>query len=210
MLVGNDVIDLGDPESRREELHPRFDERVFTARERAVLSASDSPHLLRWTLWAAKESAYKVAKKLDPTVRFLWRDFVVRQVGPGRALVRHETGAFDVLLDGADQWVHAVAMLSTENPSALTRPPVWGVQPLYAPHADPSRTVRMWASRALAKQTGLPLGHLRIGSDRGIPVALWRNRRLPVDLSLSHHGRFVAWAWADCSIPEGQRGFVAA
>ena len=85
MLVGNDVVDLHDSESRPGALHPRFDVRVFTPDEREALSAAAYP--LRWTLWAAKESAYKVAKKLDPTVRFLPRDFVVGQIAEGRALV---------------------------------------------------------------------------------------------------------------------------
>jgi phosphopantetheinyl transferase (holo-ACP synthase) len=210
LLVGNDVIDLGDPESRSEELHPRFDKRVYTDAERATLRASASPHALRWTLWAAKESAYKVAKKLDPTVRFLWRDFVVRQIGAGRAVVKHEAGAFDVLLDRADQWVHVVATLSNEHALSPARPAVWGIRALDTPDADPSSTVRKWARRALATQAGLPIGDLHIGSDRGIPVALWGDRRLPFDLSLSHHGRFVAWACGDCRIPNDQRGFVAA
>ncbi|MFB3117247.1 MAG: 4'-phosphopantetheinyl transferase superfamily protein, partial [Myxococcota bacterium] len=74
MLVGNDVVDLHDPETLQEALHPRFDARVFTSVELEALSvsapASASRHELRWTLWAAKESAYKLAKKLDPSVRF--------------------------------------------------------------------------------------------------------------------------------------------
>ena len=65
MLVGNDVVDLHDPQSQPEALHPRFDARVFSLGEREALGASSSPHSLRWSLWAAKESAYKLAKKLD-------------------------------------------------------------------------------------------------------------------------------------------------
>ena len=208
MLVGNDVVDLDYAESQHEALHPRFDERVFTIEEREALCASASVKSLRWTLWAAKESAYKVAKKLDPTVRFRWRKFVVCEIRPGHAVVSHETGAFDVLFDRADQWVHAVATLSSndtgscENTSLPAPPAVWGIHSLEAPDADPSRTVRRWARRALGERTGLPPGEVRIGSRCGIPVALWRNGRLPVDLSLSHHGRFVAWAWGDCAIPK--------
>ncbi len=66
MSIGNDVVDLSDPETRQQGLHPRFDERVFDPRERALLGDSDSPHVLRWAFWAAKESAYKALKRLDP------------------------------------------------------------------------------------------------------------------------------------------------
>ena len=210
MLVGNDVVDLHDPESRPEAIHNRFDARVFTSDEREALSTSASAHELRWTLWAAKESAYKVAKKLDPAVRFLPRDFVVRRIAEGRAVVMHKTGPFDVRLHRTDEWVSAVAILTAANAPWTHRPISTGIECLEVPGADPSRTVRELACAALALRMNLPTGQVLIAADRGVPVALWRNRRLPVDLSLSHHGRFVAWAWGECAIPDDQLGFVAA
>ena len=212
MLVGNDVVDLHDPESRPGALHPRFDIRVFTPDELEALSASASAHPLRWTLWAAKESAYKVAKKLDPTVRFLPRDFVVGQIAEGRALVMHATGPFDVRLYRTDRWVSAVATLTVAHPSRTRGPFSAGrvgaglintaVERLATYGADPGRTVREFARAALASRMNLPPWQVRIAADRGIPVAFWRGRRLPVDLSLSHHGRFVAWAASEALATE--------
>ncbi len=218
MLIGNDVVDLHDPESRPGAIHNRFDARVFTFDEREALSDSASAHELRWTLWAAKESAYKVAKKLDPAVRFLPRDFVVRRITEGRALVMHETGPFDVRLRRTDEWVGAVATPMAANAAwtkAANAPSTHrlitaGIERLEVPGADPSRTVRELTCAALALGMNLPPGQVQIAADRGIPVAFWRNRRLSVDLSLSHHGRFVAWACLECAIPDDQRGFVAA
>ena len=209
MPVGNDVVDLHDPESQPEALHPRFDARVFSAGEQEALSVSGSPHSLRWSLWAAKESAYKVAKRLDAAVRFLPRDFLVRRVTEGRALVMHDTGFFDVRLYRTDEWVHAVATLTANGAASTGRLGGTGIERMETSGADPSRTVRASACAALNSRMQLPPGQVQIAADRGIPVALWRNRRLPVDLSLSHHGRFAAWAWVDRAIRDNQR-FVAA
>ena len=193
MLVGNDIVDLHDPDSQPEALHPRFDTRVFTPDEREALSASASRHSLRWTFWAAKESAYKVAKKLDPTVRFLPRDFEVRRT-EGASVVVHETGSFDLRVERTDEWVRAVATIAAVPASSPHGGVCTGVERLEGSGTDPSRAVRESACAALGSRMNLPPGQIRIEADRGIPVAVWLDRRLPVDLSLSHHGRFVAWA----------------
>ncbi len=218
MLVGNDVVDLLDPENRPGALHPRFDARVFTSDERDTLNVfsagSASQHELRWTLWAAKESAYKVAKKIDPAVRFLPRDFEVRRIADDRAIVLHDSGFFDVQLERTDEWIHAVAIMSIArdpSPPPATQRLIRGeVQCLELTGADTSRIVRKLACGALGSWMNLPPGQVQVAAYRGIPIALWRNRRLPVDLSLSHHGRLVAWVWGECAVPEDQQGFIAA
>ena len=210
MLVGNVVVDMRATESQPEALHPRFDARVFSAGEREALGASGSPHSLRWSLWAAKESSYKVAKKLDSAVRFLPRDFLVRRIAKEWALVIHETGSFDVRLERTDEWVHAVATLTAARAVSTAHPISGGIERLETPGADASRSVRELACAALASRMDLPPGQVRIAAERGIPVAIWRNRRLLVDLSLSHHGRFVAWTCGEHAMPDDQRDCVAA
>lgn len=233
VLVGNDIVDLHDPESHPGALHDRFDVRAFTDDERAGLSDSASPHRLRWTLWAAKESAFKVAKKIDPEVVFHPRDFRVREIergpagkgqtGEGSAVVLHEIGSFAVWLDRTDEWVHAVATLSFADVLSAPRPASgaipwpavagswpgaaggwWpcgaGVERLEPEDADPGRRVRELACEDVGSRLQLPSGHVHIEADGRIPVAFSGGRRLPVDLSLSHHGRFVAWAWGEHAV----------
>ena len=43
-MIGNDVVDLADPEAREAALHPRFDARVFAAGERALLRRAADAH----------------------------------------------------------------------------------------------------------------------------------------------------------------------
>jgi phosphopantetheinyl transferase (holo-ACP synthase) len=193
--VGNDLVDLRHPLCRPEELHPRFDSRVFTASELALLATSPQVHRTRWLLWAAKESAFKASRKLDPQVRFLPRDFAVHlsHLGGERAEVSHRSGRFKVWLDQTDHWVHAVASQTAAKP---------GFRVDGDPSADPGRKeervserVRRLARTALGAVLNIAPSEVEIVSMDRIPEAHQRREPLPIDLSLSHDGRFVSCAW---------------
>jgi hypothetical protein len=197
MSVGNDVVDLGDPETRLAGLHPRFDERVFCAAERKALEASRLRHRLHWALWAAKESAYKARKRLEPEAVFSPREFEVELsplpttggggVAVGRAFYRGDVFELEVRLDGAS--VHALATSADEAGARV----LWKVERALC---DPGVAARRLAATAIGAALGLDPAGLRIV--RRPPVAIDRGRRIEVDVSLSHHGRFVAFA---CTLP---------
>ena len=69
-MLGNDVVDLRDADSRPESFRPRFDIRVFTPEERRAISRDREPMARRWAHWAAKEAAFKLAKQIDPSFVF--------------------------------------------------------------------------------------------------------------------------------------------
>lgn len=207
MLVGNDVVDLRDPENQPGAIHPRFDERVFTPVERARLTDEATAHRTRWLMWAAKESAFKVARKLDPGVRFLPRRFRVELEGDALAVVRHAVGRFHVSFTGTDDWVHAVATHSAgpgveaslprrlgPGPSLMVERVRCGPAGPAAAHA--SARVRAMARSAIGRMLSIVPHEIEIAAAAHAPVALWRQSPLPVDLSLSHHGRFLACAWS--------------
>jgi phosphopantetheinyl transferase len=198
-------VDLRDPENQPDAIHARFDERVFDPAERACIREADSPHRVRWALWAAKESAYKVARRMDGRIHFHPQAFSVRI--PGRkpaaidsypAEVSHATCRFEVDIRSTDDWVHAVA-----SPRAGTREEVgWKVDdlPLTACPAagryEASERVRRLARSAIASALSLVPSDLVVAAAaKRAPEVWWRGRKLAVDLSMSHHGRFIACAW---------------
>lgn len=185
-MVGNDVVDLAVDASR--ELHPRFDTRVFAPSERDALRHSGSAGRLRWMLWAAKEAAYKVAKKRDLRTVFSPSRFVVT-LGPSlRGEVCHGDLRIPVVLEASGEAVHAVAFGPGEAGERL----VFAVEPREG--EDPSRAARSAAVRALARCLGRPARDLRVCLRGRIPFLELRGEPEPLDLSLSHHGRFVAFA----------------
>jgi hypothetical protein len=191
--LGNDVVDLGDPEARLDGRHPRFDERVFTPRERAALAASPQRHRLHWALWAAKESAYKAQKRRAPETVFSPGEYEVELsplpaageagVASGHVRRRGEALTLEVHVDGAT--VHAVARDHREANARILR----RVAPAVG---DPGLSVRRLAAAAIGSALGLDPGELRIAGRP--PALLHHGRALEATLSLSHHGRFVAFA----------------
>ena len=265
MPVGNDIVDLRDPETRPGALHPRFDARVFTPAERERIGPDEQGHRMRWLMWAAKESAYKAAKKLDPRTVFSPSRFEVELSAPSpkfggirppihplrlrcapcgvlpgtpqsRALpagrldglgassnfgdgaprseregiVRFGDSIFSLLAELSDELVHVVAAPASEamqtasgpaDRSAFETGKRFWLQFETARLSSRARDalvagleVRQMAARALGSLLEIPRQRIELIRRGRVPRALFEGVRLPIDLSLSHHGRFGAYA----------------
>ena len=198
-MIGNDVVDLRDPESASETLHPRFDTRVFDARERDALAASADAERLRWKLWAAKEAAYKLARKRVPTTVFSPSRFHVELDASGRSgVVEHGGDRYRVELDENDEALHAVALPVDADAKGGEVLSGWrrlerGELESGDPEA-PSRAVRELLCERLAPRLGVDARDLEVRRRGRVPHLWLRGRPAPVDLSLSHHGGWLAFA----------------
>jgi phosphopantetheinyl transferase (holo-ACP synthase) len=193
-MLGDDVVDLFDSEALPGALHPRFDGRVFAAAERVALCTSGAPDRLRWILWAAKEAAYKAARRLDPRLVFSPSRFVVTLDADLSGHVEHASRRFALWVDADGKRVHAVAA-ATGVPLAAVRA---GVVPLTgAPQeGGASAAARGLALRAAAALLGEPPEALAVLREHRMPQLVRRGRPAGLVLSLSHHGRFAAFALA--------------
>lgn len=170
MTVGNDIVDLGDPAISR--THPRFALRVCTAEEQRAIAESADPKRRLWAVFAGKEAAYKAAVKLGLEPGFAHRRFVV-----SASLDRVDFGAHTFALrviDGED-WVHAIvgeATLAGVARGESAREPL--LRALAMTHLAIEREPRAgsWDGFGPPRVAGAP----------------------DVDVSLSHDGRFAAFA----------------
>jgi phosphopantetheinyl transferase (holo-ACP synthase) len=196
-MVGNDVVDLGDSEARAAARHPRFDSRVFAPSELRWIDESDDDHLLRWSLWAAKESAYKIARRRDPRTVFAPSRFVIERAASRCIRVHHERDCYPVTVSVRGGCVHAVASFPRSEASVVLS----GAEPHErGPDAEAGRAARSLAITRVAAWLCVDPSCLWIERDGRIPRLRRRDDGRDVaPLSLSHHGRFVAFA---CALPE--------
>lgn len=190
-MVGNDVVDLGDRESQPETLHPRFDGRVFTVDELRLIHTRRSSNQMRWMLWACKESAFKLVKRRRPSTVFSPRAFEVEINGSGTAWAHHHGSTVDIKIARHGGAIHAVAAWNRDEGHRI-------ISGVGKSRANPSDAVRELACQHLARVFSCRSAEIEIasGPDR-IPKLLVGGRESQRFISLSHHGRFVAFA---CSL----------
>ena len=192
-MLGNDVVDLADAEAALGATHPRFDDRVFTTSERTALSRSASPNRLRWFFWAAKESAFKAARKLDPRVVFSPRRFEVTAISETDGMVTHGRVRWRIRAMYQDDAIHSVAQSERAEPIvAFVR---------VGRADDLSAAVRRLAIDEIARHLAIAPERLAIVRHGRIPALVLDGEPTAWDLSLAHHGAVVGFAAAP--VPRG-------
>jgi phosphopantetheinyl transferase (holo-ACP synthase) len=186
-MIGNDVVDLRDPEARPDAIHSRFDERVFGAEEQDHLRRCDRPDIERWRLWAAKESAFKAARRATPGLVFAPSKFCVDVEGESEGRVTIGERSYEVSWRSEDDCVHAVAW----EPAVPAREVISAASRCGS--EEPSDAARRLAIATVAAALGVAPGSVRVESAGRVPtLRIGAERRLA--LSLSHHGAVVAFA----------------
>ena len=213
--LGNDVVDLKDPENIGKSRDDRFLGRVFTAGERELIASVPSPDTLLWSLWAAKEAAYKAVSSADPAVCSIPHRYrvVLEAEDATRKIVRLAgkviTPRGELVLEVAvsADWVHALAAGAEEALKRICR----RVKRLEGGKGavNPSAFVRGALLREIAHRLDCPVGDLSVVKNPdglGAPRVLFRGDLLAAEVSLSHDGRFAAFAFdpatlipADCT-----------
>jgi hypothetical protein len=231
--VGNDIVDLKLPENQGKNKDDRFLGRVFTAEERDRIAGAAHPETILWGFWAAKEAAFKVVSRDDPTVLSIPRRYAIlldagdeygtasgadKSAGPVASAVNGPSrsvdplGTSEMFLAGrvitprgelalritvTNEYVHALSATTGRDLDNVSQR-VDRVDVGDDPGDDASAFVRRQLLGEIARCLDCPLGELSMGKEPlgpGAPFVLRRGQRLAVDISLSHDGRFAAYAF---------------
>lgn len=191
--IGNDIVDLNDPQAQEKYHNPNFLKRICAPHEIMLVHQAKDPQACLWGLWAIKEASYKALQKQSREIKFIPNQFLCQFKKKVFWGCSHKELHCQVMLTTSEEYVHAIAVAGEGS--------LWNDVSSQVSHItvddDNSEAVRQLAVELLAqKGYSHAVIHRHKTSGKLQPPKAFVNE-IPIphcDLSLSHDGRFIAAA----------------
>jgi phosphopantetheinyl transferase (holo-ACP synthase) len=213
--TGNDIVDLIRQPNGQKSKDSRFLKKILTDTEIGQVCCSGNPEVALWSFWVCKEAAYKVVRKKDNRAAFLpgrwsvrYRDFQdspeyhpsLQSGSREGEVVIPGSGNVYVRLFTFPSYVHCIASDTTEGMNRIVARVDRLPRPKKSLHTDPSIFVRSKLLHCLARHLHLPARDMKIVRESqkdglGPPLLYIAGVESAVDLSISHDGCYVAYAY---------------
>lgn len=215
--AGNDIVCLNATDITRTKQY-RFYSKILSNTEKELYKENAFAAIpfenFVWLLWSVKESAFKYLQRNNPGLVFTPVKFIVQQlrVPAGYAITAQETiktegTGFDdntviqCIVTFADVTLYSMSLMhndfihSVVNNNEDFKNTCWGIKSIDSNEPDyQSTTVRSFLLNRLNQH--FRMDDLAIGKNpQGVPIVLKENEALPIPVSLSHHGCFVAYSF---------------
>ncbi|KPA12095.1 holo-[acyl-carrier-protein] synthase [Candidatus Magnetomorum sp. HK-1] len=212
--VGNDIVDLASPFAHGKCRDQKFVNRVLTNKEQKVIQGGQFDNRLLWTYWAAKESAFKVISKIQPNVSSSPRNYEVsfdgdtqlsKQTGVVNTPVSHVHFCANTYVSSGKEWIHCVGSskeLDNGSDIVYRAKQIDHLFDYHFSHASKNESshVRKVAGKKIAELLSESPKDVvfRKNAHKGeqpYPKVYLQDRKTNIDVSFSHDGRFVAYAF---------------
>ncbi len=187
-MIGNDVVDLQVAAVETNWRRKGFLEKVFSVREREILSLARDPHQMVWLLWSMKEAAYKARQRQLNLPRSLnWHSLECRLVeltsGKASGEVIVEERKYFTASEITSERIHTSAgnLKNSVFKNVILE--------------QPSEVAKKELLRHTADSFFLPVKELVFTKNQhGIPYISYKNQPIFHSFSFSDHGRFSAFS----------------
>jgi phosphopantetheine--protein transferase-like protein len=208
--VGNDVVDLKARATAGRSKDDRFVSKVLTDPEKNVLNRCENPDSCLWAMWASKEASYKAISRTLPSICSSPRRYEVIFEKKCHQLkwagkVSTPCGDVNVKVSLGENHIHSIAKIGLWPPESNLISRVFEIAPGSPQDAEPSheqhsQSVRRAAAAAIAgllktDQKNIIIKRCGSSARPGPPVAHLIEIDKKIPISLSHHGRFGAFAF---------------
>jgi len=190
-VIGNDIIDLKINLKEDKASKLRYLKKICTDTEIEAICASNNPNLLLWRIWSMKESAYKIVAKKTGVRLFMPKRLETFIENEYLGKVFSEWGIF-YTCSLVDEEGGKIVTDASEDRNVVTYSAVESIDSeMYA-----SVEVRKLLQNTICnKLTSLEPAMLELKMQEGIPQVFVGREKMPICVSLSHHGRWISCAF---------------
>ncbi|WP_299121456.1 4'-phosphopantetheinyl transferase superfamily protein [uncultured Winogradskyella sp.] len=186
-MVGNDIIDIVEAQKSSNWQRPRFLDKLFTHKEQHIILNSDNSFLMVWKLWSMKEAAYKLYTQLHPSRFYNPKGFECSDEEYFR-VVRFQNFRCYVKSRITSQYIISEARLKFSE-----------LDSEYNVLSDfskiKSRQIKVALLSKIATHFKISKQDLNVVKTTfGVPLVYQNSKKLPVKISISHHGNYGAYA----------------
>jgi phosphopantetheinyl transferase (holo-ACP synthase) len=207
--AGNDIVSLSGINVARTKTEPLYS-KILSVSEIALYEGLKSAVLFEhyvWLLWSIKESAFKFLQRLDPELLFTPVKFEITQlyIPKGYLLVNFDGNESPLTITGHLRFdnykIYSRSVIYKELISSVvdSDEDFKGVFSHIKYIDSTVNTVQSAAARnflidRLTKEIGAL--NLTIGKNaKGTPILFEGSKELPIPVSLSHHGHYIAYSF---------------
>lgn len=217
-MIGNDIIDLRVANLKNNWQRERYLGKIFTANELKVIHNAEDKSLVIWYFWSMKEAVYKIISRKNQQRFFapksfdcqlgidlsseLWERKVFSKVNTTQFVPKNSLPKSDICIY-KNQVFQTQTFQSKNQLHTLAKTLDISFQNIHhylfkipkSNYATQSKITHQQLITQYAKFTRISKMNLSIKKNElGIPNLYFKNKRLPVLISISHHGNWGGFA----------------
>lgn len=202
-MIGHDIIDLKyeDHPSRWKE--ERYWQKVLVQEELAWVKNQESPFESFLICWAIKEAAYKLICKTHPQHLFIPNKFIVRYLAIEN---NYDSIYFYVFSPIGELWAQVRTSSQFVQASVSSKQIELNHINSYTfplketDYSSQSQQTQKEILAHLRTKITFDKGNLEIRKKNSVPALYLSGKEIPIDISISHHGQWGAFAYVDTPI----------
>ncbi|MEM6515182.1 MAG: 4'-phosphopantetheinyl transferase superfamily protein [Bacteroidota bacterium] len=192
-MIGNDIVDLSFAEMSSNWKRPRFLEKIFTENERQIIFSSPDKHKIVWRLWSMKEAAYKAYRRDEANPFFnpkkLSCSLISESIGTVNVLGNH----YETITEMTNEFVHSLAYQKAKK--IHLKREIFELKSKQHQHQSDEVREKLRSTIWSTFTDNIRPEKLVINKAiNGMPYLVLDKEKLDSIVSLSHHGRFGAYA----------------
>ncbi len=177
-MIGNDIVDLRFAREQSNWRRSGWLQKLFSDAEQHQILSSQNPHLQLWTFWSMKEAAYKVhQRRFSLLPKYNPMDFQCAIEGE----VYVNNYAYKIISEITEQYVYSIARVVSDMQYS-------------SEVCEIGTQVRDQLKEMIVNTLGIKTLISFSKDKNGIPVVYLDKKRTNIAISLTHHGRYSAFA----------------